>query len=128
MGDLARPGNSERGRTPVSSTFIHLLRATNESLGDHLDRISRRELPPTLMELQSLSDSIEQVGKAWRSTRNHDRTLEADIARYAENLRRLKSLLERLQPQLEQRRAELHAGLTKLEAARRWAATLKQTR
>ncbi len=57
-----------------------------------------------------------------------DQASETEIARYTENLRGLKTLLEQLQPQLEQQRAELHVGLTKLEAALRWAATVKQTR
>ena len=47
------------------------------------------------------------------SNHNIDQKLDAEIARYAENLRRLKNLLEGLRPELEQRRAELHAGLTK---------------
>jgi hypothetical protein len=115
----------------MSTTFGDLLRSTNKSLTDYLERISCRELSPAAFELQFLSDSIEQVGQAWRSPgspRNPDQTLEAEMARYAENLRRLKSTLEALQPELEQRRAQLHAGLTRLQAALGWAATLNQTR
>ena len=115
----------------MSSPFVDLLRSTNRSLKDYLDRLSCCDPSPTALELQSLSDSIEQVGQAWKSiasTPKPDHALEAEIARYAENLRRLKSTLERLRPELEQRRAELHAKLAKAQAALRWAATLKQTR
>jgi hypothetical protein len=115
----------------MSTLPIDLLRTTNKSLRDYLDRQPSRELLPTAIELQSLGDAIEQVGQAWRSTaspQNPDEALEAEMARYTENLRSLKNVLEQLQPELEQRRSELHAGLTKLEAALRWAATLKQTR
>jgi DNA repair exonuclease SbcCD ATPase subunit len=112
-------------------TLVDLLRSANESLRDYLDRLSCREPSPTAVELQSLSDSIERVGQAWREAAppgNLDQALEAEIASYSENLRRLKSLLEGLRPELEQRRAELHSRLTQLQAALRWAATLKQTR
>jgi hypothetical protein len=115
----------------MSTPPIDLLRTTNKSLRDYLDRRRSRELLPTAVELQSLSDAIEQVGQAWSSTaspQNSGEVLEAEMARYTENLRSLKNMLERLRPELEHRRAELHAGLTKLEAAVRWAATLKQTR
>jgi len=115
----------------MPNILVALLRSTNKSLRDYLDGLSCRELSVTAVELQSLSDSIERVGQAWRSTatpHNLDQALEAEIAQYAENLQRLKSVLEGLRPELEQRRADLHSGLTKLQAALRWAATLKQTR
>ena len=114
----------------MSTSFVDLLRATNKSLRDYLDRPSSREHSRTAVELQSLSDSIEQVGQAWRSTAsppNLNPALEAELAQYADNLRRLKGTLERLRPELEQRRAELHAGLIRLQAALTWAATLKET-
>jgi transposase InsO family protein len=119
------------GAQAMPSPFVDVLRSTNKSLTDYLDRLSCLELSPTAVQLQSLSDSIQQLGLAWTrsaSPPNADQALEAEIALYAENLRRLKSALERLRPELEQRRAELHARLTKSEAALRWAATLKQTR
>jgi hypothetical protein len=115
----------------MSNTLLDLLRSTNKSLTDYLDQLACSDLSPAAFELQYLSDSIEQVGQAWRSAaspRNPDQGLEAEIARYAENLRRLKSTLEGLRPELEQRRADLHGGLTRLQAALRWAATLNQTR
>jgi signal transduction protein with GAF and PtsI domain len=115
----------------MSTPFLDLLRLTNKTLTDTLDRLSCREPSPTAVQLQSLSDSIEQVGQAWThntSRPNGDQALEAEIARYAENLRRLKGALEGLRPELDRRRAELRAELTNLRAALRWAATLKQTR
>jgi hypothetical protein len=113
------------------NTLVDLLWSANERLRDHLDRLSCRELSPTTVELQSLSDSIERVGQAWRNTTlpgNLEVALEVEIASYSQNLRRLRSLLEGLRPELEQRRTELHVRLTQLQAALQWAATLKQTR
>ncbi len=118
----------------MSVEFIDLLRSANKWLSGCLDRMSSRqpgELPTTGAELQTLSGLIERVGEAWRSappSGNLAQERGAEIAQYAENLRSLKSLLEGLQPELQQRRADLHAGLTKLQAALGWATTLKQTR
>jgi hypothetical protein len=50
------------------------------------------------------------------------------MALYVENLRGLKGMLEGLRPGLKQRRRDLRTRLTELDAALRWAATLKQTR
>ena len=105
--------------------------SANKNLRHHLDQLCCRKLSPTAVEFQSLSDSIERVAQAWRNAAppgNLNQALEAEIASYSENLRRLKRLLEGLRPELEQRRAELHARLTQLQAALRWAATLEQTR
>jgi hypothetical protein len=122
--------DTRRDEQPMSTPFLDRLRLTNKTLADSLARLSGGEFP-TPIELQCLSDSIEQTGQAWRSNAfppNPDQAMEAEIARYKENLRRLKSTLEKLRPELEERRASLSAGLTRFEATLRWAATLKQTR
>jgi hypothetical protein len=117
----------------MSAEFIEVLHLANQRLSGYLDRLSSRrqdELPTTAAELQAVSGLIEQVAQAGRSTTTGgdlDKESGAEFAQYTENLRRLKDLLERLQPELEQRRADLRASCTKLQAALEWATTVKQT-
>ena len=112
---------------------LEAIRAASRSLDEFLARYGSGSLEAhaPIPDLTSLSKALERVGRSLQQAPlppDLDPPDRAEVSEYAEKLRRLKSTLEALQPQLEERRDVIRARLAKIRAAMDWADSFRQTR
>ena len=112
---------------------LEAMRVASRQLDEFLGRYGSGvlEAHAPIPDITSLSDALEQVGRRLQESPlppQLDPAQEAEVSQYGEKLRRLKSTLEALQPQLEERRDAIRARLTKIRAAMDWVDSFQQTR
>jgi len=112
---------------------LEAMRAASRQLDEFLERYGSGvlEAHAPIPDITRLSDALEQVGRSLRESPlppELDRAQRAEVSQYGAKLRRLKSSLETLQPQLEERRDAICARLTKIRAAMDWVDSFQQTR
>jgi len=82
-------------------------------------------------DLTPLLQAVDRAGRSLQKAPpgpDLDIPSKAEVAEYAERLKRLKGALENLQPQLEGRRDAIRARLGRIRAALEWASSFNQTR
>ena len=116
----------------MPSEALVAIRTANRQVTEFL-----AQYPSTSLEVNSpvpnlapLSEVLGRAGKALQESqaaRDLDSSAKAEIAEYVENLKRLKTTLESLQPQLEGRRDAIRDRLGKIKKAIEWANSFNQT-
>ena len=112
---------------------VEAMRDANLDLGAFLAQYDSPalDLQAPIPDLRSVTEALERVGKCLEKAPvppGLDEVSRAAVDTYIENLKRLKSTLERLQPQLEQRRDAIRGRLNKIRSAMSWVDSFHQTR
>ena len=114
------------------SDVLEAMRAANRLLSQFIRENSQRPLQAqgATLELAPLMEALEQVGRALPGQPGVQAEFRAspEASEYMDNLKQMRDLLERLQPQLEERRDAIRARLAKIRAALEWAESFSRTR
>jgi len=116
-----------------ASETLEAIRAASGQIGNFLARygsgpLASHEPAP---DLTPLLQAVDRAGRSLQTAPpgpELDVSSKAEVAEYAEKLRQLKDVLEKIQPQLEGRRDAIRARLGRIRAALDWANSFSQTR
>lgn len=115
------------------SETLEAMRAADRTLDEFLAQYESPTLPAQapIPNLEPLSEALGRVGRSLQQSPmppNLGGSERAEVDAYIDKVKRLKSTLENLQPQLEQRRDAVRARLSKIRAALDWVDSFNQTR
>ena len=117
----------------MSDNALNVIQAAERQVDEFLSRYGSGLLAPgePLPDLAAIMLALERarpVLEQLAPDAERDSALITAIGQYAEKLKELESVLEKLRPQLESRRNEIRARLAKVQAALNWARSFSQTR
>jgi hypothetical protein len=115
------------------SETLAAMRAAGQTLDEFLAQYDSPALPAQapIPDLTPLSEALGRVGTSLQQSPIPPALSgpeKAEVDAYIDKVKRLKSTLENLQPQLEQRRDAVRARLGKIRAALDWVDSFNQTR
>lgn len=120
----------------MPAEFVQLIRAVNGELRGFLHSTAPNDPlsdpAVTSEQIQRLTKRLEQVGEQLSLGRalppaRQAAGVQAEIAQYVENLKKLRSAVETFQSSLLVRRSQLQADQKHLQAASAWATSYKET-
>jgi hypothetical protein len=115
------------------SETLEAMRTAGATLDEFLAQYDAPSLPAhaPIPNLVPLSEALGRVGALLQQSPippDLSGPEKAEVDTYIEKVKRLKSTLENLEPQLEQRRDAIRARLSKIRAALDWVDSFNQTR
>jgi hypothetical protein len=115
------------------SETLEAMRAADAVLDEFLAQYDSPSLSAhaPIPDLTPLSEALGRVGVLLQQSPippDLGGPEKAEVDAYIDKVKRLKSTLERLEPQLEQRRDAIRARLGKIRAALDWVDSFNQTR